>query len=85
MKGPGTLLSMCYWMGMCTAMALMLTVQNFIGKELYIQALQDHWVAGDISGMWVLYLIVAVICTSAYIFLKSKINEKAAEIKGEDK
>ncbi len=83
MKGPGILLSASYWMGIVTALALMMTVQDYLGKNAYIQALQDHWADGW-SGLWVLWLIVAVICTSAHIWLKSKINVKAAEIK-EDK
>lgn len=83
-KGPGILLSMSYWMGIITAFALMMTFQDYLGKDAYIQMLQDDWVAGDWSGLWVLWLIIAVICTSAHIWLKSKINQKSVEIK-EDK
>ncbi len=83
MRGPGSLLSMSYWMGMCTAMALMLTIQDFIGKDAYIGALQEYWIAAD-SSMWVLWLIIAVLSTSAHVWLKSKINQKAVEIKEEE-
>lgn len=81
MKGPGILLSISYWMGMITALALVLTFQDYLGKDAYIQGLQDNWVN---DGFWVLYLIVAIVSTSAHIWLKSKINQKSAEIK-EDK
>jgi len=83
MKGPGSLLSMSYWMGIITALALMMTVQDFIGKELYIQALQENWV-GYGSGFWVVWLLIAIVSASTHIWLKSKLNQKAAEIK-EDK
>lgn len=81
MKGPGILLSLSYWMGMITALALVLTFQDYLGKDAYIQGLQDNWVN---DGFWVLYLIVAVVATSAHIWLKSKINQKSSEMK-EDK
>ena len=84
MKGPGVLLSMSYWQGIITALALMMTVQDFIGKDAYIGALQDYWVADGWAGMWVFWLLIAVVSTSAHIWLKSKINQKSAEIK-EDK
>ena len=84
MKGPGVLLSMSYWQGIITAFALMMTVQDYLGKDVYISALQDYWVADGWAGMWVFWLLIAVVSTSAHIWLKSKINQKSAEIK-EDK
>jgi len=85
MKGPGVLLSMSYWQGIITAFALMLTFQDFIGKDAYIGALQDYWVGDGWSGLWVLWLLAAIITTSAHIWLKSKINQSAANMKEEDK
>jgi len=83
MKGPGKLLSMSYWMGMSTAMGIMLAVQSFVGKDIYIKAMQEHWVH-DFNGQWVLWLAMALLATSAHVWLKSKINQKSAEIQAEE-
>lgn len=79
---PGKLLSMSYWMGMSTAFMVMMAIQDIVGKETYIRALQEHWVEG-FTGQWVIWLLIAAVCTSCHVWLRSAINKKSAELEDE--
>lgn len=38
-----------FFLGSTTAFAILSLIQDFIGKEVYIQLVKDHWVSGWIG------------------------------------